>query len=203
MSTLDHVLPDSHRHALGTRLLHGTLALAVATQLLTSLVMTGPDAASAGDDLFAIHRWGGMVGLAAAVLLWVAILSRREGTSPGALFPWASRERLGDLWADLRLHAQALRHGRLPDPSGATPLASAVHGLGLGLVSVMALTGAAYLAEVTWLGASTEPDGMWVMAIHTTLANLVWAYLIGHAALAVLHDRLHHLPLSAMWSLRR
>ena len=42
-----------------------------------------------------------------------------------------------------------------------------------------------------------------VMFIHTSLANLVWAYLIGHGALALIHHFTQDLSLGEMWSLRR
>ena len=40
------------------------------------------------------------------------------------------------------------------------------------------------------------------MFVHHTLANLVRAYLIGHAGLAVLHHFAGHSSLAVMWSVR-
>ena len=69
-------------------------------------------------------------------------------------------------------------------------------------MTVMATTGGLYFAINTG-----DPDagglvGI-VMAIHRTLANLVWAYLIGHAGFAILqHYTTSPMSLTDMWSLR-
>ena len=42
-----------------------------------------------------------------------------------------------------------------------------------------------------------------VMFIHKTLASLVWAYLIGHAGLALIQHYLGNMSLATMWSFRR
>mgnify|MGYP003649509327 CR=1 FL=1 len=40
------------------------------------------------------------------------------------------------------------------------------------------------------------------LLLHVTFANLVWAYLIGHAGLAILHHFTSKASLSEMWSFR-
>jgi cytochrome b561 len=91
---------------------------------------------------------------------------------------------------------------RLPPYEETAPLASAVHGLGLLLMTAMAASGGVYAAQV-WAGAqSPEPDASLVMTVHFALANLVWAYLIGHAAMATIHHFAHAASLRRMWSLR-
>jgi len=62
-------------------------------------------------------------------------------------------------------------------------LATAVHGLGLLTVTAMAVTGAAFAL----LGLPKDQARL-VLEIHKLIANLMWAYLIGHAGLAVLHQ---------------
>ena len=42
-----------------------------------------------------------------------------------------------------------------------------------------------------------------VMFIHLTLANLAWAYLIGHAGLALIQHYLGNISLSTIWSFSR
>jgi cytochrome b561 len=44
---------------------------------------------------------------------------------------------------------------------------------------------------------------MIAMTVHLALANLVWAYLIVHAGLALLHHLLRSMRLSTMWSFGR
>lgn len=199
--TNDDVTISRHSHA--TRLLHAGLALAIVTQLVTSLSMHGPDNVQAGDILFQVHRYAGIAAAAFAFGLWTTILLRARGTGIGALIPWFSKRRLAALWRDAKMHFRAMVKLRLPahDPDAALP--SAVHGLGLLLISAMAASGALYFTQVALGLHSAEPDGMIAITVHLALANLVWAYLIAHAVLAVSHHLLRSMWLSTMWSLRR
>jgi cytochrome b561 len=78
--------------------------------------------------------------------------------------------------------AQGRRLLRLRAPSDEDgALASAIHGLGLLVLTAMAVTGAVYFA------ADGTPVGRACLTLHKMAANLMWAYLIGHAGLAALH----------------
>lgn len=194
--------PPADGHALSTRLVHAALALSICTQLATSLLMEGPDEASAGDVLFQIHRYSGLAALALAVLFWMTLALRRRGTAPAALFPWFSGPRRRALRADVAAHLRAVARFRLPANDESGPLASAVHGLGLLLMTAMAVSGGVYAAGV-WAGLqSPEPDDALAMTVHFALANLVWAYLIAHAGMATLHHLAGASPLRRMWRLR-
>lgn len=83
----------------------------------------------------------------------------------------------------------------MPEHGPEAPLASAIHGLGLCLVTVIAGTGAFYLLS----GANSPEASGWIMCAHTSLGNLVWAYLIGHAAMAVLAHLLISFDIREMW----
>lgn len=168
------------RRSLTTRLLHMLLALAILHQLLISLVMFGPRKGGLG---WQAHEVVGVAALAILTGFWLWTLLRRRETRPTQLFPWLSRSGRAALKADAADHLAALRRLRLPHGQD-SPIASAVHGLGLLLATAMALTGAAYFLE------GLVPQALIWAAIfaHTTLANLMWAYLIGHAGLAVLHE---------------
>ena len=191
------------RHNRATRLLHAGLALAVLTQLGTSLAMHGPDDVQAGDILFQVHRYAGLAATLLAFGLWLTIVLRSRGTAIGALIPWFSGRRLAALWQDTKVHAGAAVKLRLPDHDPQAALPSAVHGLGLLLISAMAASGTVYFVQVALGLHAAEPDGMIAMTIHLALANLVWAYLIAHAGLAVLHHLLRSMRLSTMWSVGR
>ena len=199
--TLNAIVPARHNRA--TRLLHAGLALAIVTQLLTSLQMHGPDDVQAGDILFQVHRYSGLAATVLAFGLWVTILLRSRGTDLGALLPWFSGRRLAALGRDIKVHAGAMMKLRLPEHDPEAALPSAIHGLGLVLISAMAASGAVYFVQVALGLHSAEPDGMIAMTLHLALANLVWAYLIAHAGLAVLHHLLRSMRLSTMWSLGR
>ncbi len=99
-------------------------------------------------------------------------------------------------------HLRTVVRGRLPAYEETSPLASAVHGLGLLLMTTMAVSGGVYAAQV-WAGLqSPEPDGSLAMTVHFALANLVWVYLIAHAGLATIHHFGKSAPLGKMWRLR-
>ena len=191
------------RHNRATRLLHAGLALAILTQLLTSLAMQGPDEVQAGDLVFQLHRYSGLAATLLAFGLWLTILLRSRGTEIGALIPWFSRRRLAALWQDVKVHGGAAMKLRIPEHDPQAALPAAIHGLGLLLISAMAASGVAYFVQVELGLHSAEPDGMIAMTVHLAFANLVWAYLIAHAGLAVLHHLLRSMSLSTMWSLGR
>ena len=163
-----------------TRILHLSLLLAVLHQLLGSLVMEGPTPGAPVDAFFSLHEFGGLTSFGFVSLFWVWTLVRRNETSLGALIPWFSPVRLTSVWGDLKLHVRALLDLRLPDDDRGA-LASAVHGLGLLTVSMMAVTGTFSLVVSPELATG-------VIAVHKTVANFMWAYIIAHASLAVMHQ---------------
>ncbi|MCA8880556.1 MAG: cytochrome b/b6 domain-containing protein [Rhodobacteraceae bacterium] len=194
--------PPADYHALSTRIVHAGLALSICVQLATSLIMQGPSDTSAGDLLFQIHRYSGLAALTFAFLFWAILAFRNRGTDAAALFPWFSSVRRKAFVNDLTNHVRTGLTGRLPAYDETGPLASAVHGLGLLLMTAMAVSGGTYAMEV-WTGLiSPEPDGSLAMSIHVGLANLVWVYLIGHAGMATIHHFTRSAPLARMWRLK-
>lgn len=189
------------RHGRPTRLVHMGLALAVIVQLATSQFMEGPKPGRPENFYFEIHEYAGLAALAFALLFWLLLLVRRHGTDAAALLPWFRARHRAALGRDLARHWHALRSLRLPHYVEHSPLPSAIHGLGLLLMSAMALLGAIwFVADI--FGAGRDPAVHLAIEAHELLANLVWAYLIGHAALAVLHHVMGEASLTEMWSTR-
>ena len=190
------------KHGFLIRISHIGLAIAVINQLLTSLVLSAPAPDAAGNFYFEVHEYGGLAAFSFITLFWFGVIFRKRQAPSGLMFPWLSAVRLSALWSDTKLHFAAIRRMRLPPYGDHAPLASAIHGLGLLLVTAMAASGTIY-----YFINSGDPHagglvGV-VMFIHLNLANLVWAYLIGHAGLALVHHFSNNLHLSEMWSLRR
>ncbi|MGR3572684.1 cytochrome b/b6 domain-containing protein [Brevirhabdus sp.] len=195
-------MPENKPHSRLTRLAHMGLALAVILQLLTSLVMVAPAPDANGNWYFEVHEYSGLTAFAFMLLFWFAVLWRNKGTTWGRLLPWFSAARLKDVWQDTKLYFKCLKRFRLPEYEPSQPLPSAVHGLGLLLITAMAVSGTTY-----YFVNNGNPDagglvGV-VMFVHLTLANLVWAYLIGHSSLAVLHHFTQDMSLTEMWSLKK
>lgn len=187
------------RHAKPTRLLHAGLALAIITQLASSQFMD-PD--EGGDWIFKVHQYAGLAAFALVVLLWAYTLMRQRGTPLGELLPWASARRRAAFMADLKAHLRAFSRLKLPAHSESSAFAGAVHGLGLLLMTAMAASGTLY-----YFVSTGDPDAGGLvgvaMQVHTTLANLVWAYLIGHAGFGVINHLGKSMSLRTMWSLDR
>lgn len=171
-------------HTLPTRLLHMALLLAVVWQLAASGLVERPRAGKPGNLFYEIHEIVGLATLALVLLYWLWVVVRRRETPFTALFPWFSVVRLKAVAADARAHWAQLRRLRLPPSDAETPLASAVHGLGLLAALAMAASGA-------WLYTQSVPGGP-LLEFHELVSNLMWAYLIGHASLALLHQFTGH-----------
>ncbi|MFZ5963043.1 cytochrome b/b6 domain-containing protein [Thalassococcus sp. BH17M4-6] len=201
VSSPSPAMPEASRHSLPTRLVHAGLAVAVVIQLVVSLVMKPAEDGHAGNLWYEIHEYGGLAAFALIVLFWLVLTARKRGTPAGLLFPWFSGARRAALWSDIKRHAATLRQLRLPPHDDASPLASAVHGLGILLITAMAGTGTVFYF---FGGGDAHTGGLpgVMLQIHEALANLAWAYLIGHASLAVLQHLFTDFNLREMWSLR-
>lgn len=161
-----------------TRIFHLALALAIMTQLALSIFMQAPGRSRPGDLWFEIHEKTGLGTLAILAGFWIWTMARPREVSFAVLFPWFSPSRMKDLIADLGAHLRSIRRGKLP-LSEAKPLANAVHGLGIVVATTMAVTGAA---------GYFLPQARALLGVHSTVAPLMWAYLIGHAGVAVIHQ---------------
>ena len=168
-----------------TRILHFALLIVVLHQLLSSLWAEKPPPGEAMGWPLYLHERAGIAGVAVLGLFWVWLLARgpRE-PSIGRLFPWFSPARIAAVFADVAKILRAVAELRRP-PLDLDALASATHGLGLLVASWMALTGAMWF--FVFDGGSY---GRTVLGLHRLVANLMWAYLIGHASVALLHQAL-------------
>lgn len=191
------------RHDLTTRWLHAGIALGVTTQLGLSMLMDAPDdkdeVLASGLPLlfFKVHEKIGMALLALLILHWLWSVSGHVQDGLGHLFPWFSKERMGKVVDEAR---ETFKF-KLPDPEVSNSLAGAVHGLGL-----LAATGMATTGTVIFFNLNVETGHMTSLGesfhiIHGTIAPLMWAYLIGHFAVAVIHKRMGHTNVKEMFSL--
>lgn len=189
------------KHSILTRSLHAALATAVITQLVSSQFMEPPAPDNIGNWIFSVHQYSGLVAAALAFGFWLTVFRRRGGTQLAFLFPWFSSKDRYRLRLDLLRHWRALRRFTIPKVRDNSALPPAIHGLGLLLMTAMAVSGTLYY----FLNAG-DPDARGVigviMFVHTNLANLVWAYLIGHAGIAMFHHYTAQQSLSYMWSFR-
>ena len=178
-----------------TKALHGLLAVAVIHQLVIINFMIAPKPGRPENFAFELHEWVGLTSLGLLLAYWLWTLVRRGEVRFSLLVPWFSPKATLAVWQDFRLHLSVWRRGRLPDV-GSHPFAHAVHGLGLIVMSVMAVTGTMSLISVL-----PEPVRTAGMTVHEASSKLVWAYVIGHASLSFLHEGAgHRLFCQMFWS---
>lgn len=201
-TALKKAAPPAPAHSRTTRVFHGALALAIVVQLASAQFMQVPRVGRAANTAFEVHEWAGMVALVLTLVLWGVVMVRTVGTDAGALVPWFSVPRRAGLQADAVHHIRALRALRLPGHQDHSALASAVHGLGLLLMTGMAASGTVYFIAGL-LGVQDQSAVHLMMDLHGLGGNLVWGYLIGHAGLALLHHLRSEQSLRTMWSLRK
>ena len=130
--------------------------------------------------------------LSASWCFWLNAVTRRTGTRLGRCCP-GSPARLAAVWADLKAHLGALYHLRAPHHQAEAPLASAVHGAGLLLMTAMAASGLLW-----WQGPASLTET--AIELHVLCGNLVWAYLIGHALMGLFNHVRKDTSLGQMWS---
>ncbi len=186
--------------SLPTRLLHLGLVVAVTGQLLLSLVMTPPDEkqpSAIGSATFEIHEVLGIVALMIVLLHWLWTVIKQADGGWRHLFPW-----FGEARAEVIDELKALLGGRLPEGGARGGLPGFIHGLGLLVVSGMAVTGGMLFV----LLPETGKPGPWaelLAEIHETLSGVMWAYWVGHGGMAVLHHYTGHTTLRNMFRFRR
>lgn len=197
MTTLRHI-----RHSRSTRIAHGGMALAVGVDVVTSLIQEPPGQIYPANVFFQVHQAAGLAAGAFALALWLIMVFRKVGTPFGLLVPWFSARRLAAVWLDLKAQLGGLRAHHRPPYHEAAPFSSAMQGLGLVLISAMALTGTIYFAALH-AGAVNRSSAVLAMGLHRTLGDLVWAFLLGHGLVSLIHHYGLDKSLAEMWSLGR
>ncbi len=178
-----------------TRALHLLLLLAVLHQLISSKFISRPLPGDAPSTLYTLHEYIGIASLGIVCAFWLWTFVRHGETRIVKLLPWLSPHGIAAVVEDaVDLIRAVLRRDVSGESSGA--LASAVHGLGLLVVTAMASTGTAWFF-------SSGHVAHYAMALHSLVANFMWAYLIGHSGLAALHHLLGSDILRRMFWIRR
>ncbi|MGV8950342.1 MAG: cytochrome b/b6 domain-containing protein [Cypionkella sp.] len=190
------------RHSRVTKGLHATLAIAVGAALFSSLILQEPDPFHPENGFFELHQAATVLASVTALGLWLSIFTRRTGTAAGALLPWFSAARRDSLRADALRQGRALARGYLPPFIPAAPLSTAAQGLGLIVVTAMALSGAFACLALHNAGISAR-FAAFTMQLHWGLTALTWAFFIGHTAFAVLLHLAGDQNLGVIWRFRQ
>lgn len=171
-----------------SRYLHTALATGVVIELLLQAVMRVPAGVGLGKDdwhreSFEVHaHFGPVVAVICALFwIWMALPFSRPGIE--YLFPWLRRAVRPLLQRELK----ELRRLRLPSPHELSPLVGTIHGLGLLAVSGTVLAGCvSYLGYYTRVHVSPRMLH-WSALELIVLSWAVWAFVAGHASMALWH----------------
>lgn len=190
-----------------TKLLHIGMALAVLTQLACSEFMERPHLhpkhvrTALESGMYEVHEWVGIAAFALVLLRIIWGFVGPEKRSWARLFPWLSAEGRADMARRIKEEVPGWFMGRIPDDPN-NPLAGSIHGLGLLTVLGMTVTG---LVIFLGMGENGEAGSLVksVMEIHAdVLGNLIWAYVIGHVGMAMIHKVLGHDLVREMFTLK-
>ena len=176
-----------------TRWLHVGLALAIPLQLLSEEFMKRPKLVDglprvrtdAQITFFEMHECVGMAALAIVVLhiLWS---TTKAGGGLAHLFPYFKSGGCKSIIAELK-QVPGWLSGKLHMDADNSALAGSVHGLGLVLVLVMAVTGSTMFFGMDEVTGQMGEFVHTMKEVHESLGGLVWLYLIAHVGMAVLH----------------
>jgi cytochrome b561 len=174
-----------------TRWLHAGISLGVVIQLSTSVLMSVPRPGGPlqepGFHMCEVHRWSGICVAGLVLLHWLWLLTGHVTGGWGHLFPWFSAPRLRALVADVKELPNWFRGAFPGQQEETTPLAGAVHGLGLLLISCMAVAGAVIFFRMGPHGSMSRFVAT-VREIHMFAGEVLWVYLAGHVGMALLHQ---------------
>ncbi len=186
-----------------TRLLHWCFALMIPLQLLSEELMKRPKPGRVRDEMqvffFDMHEWVGMLLLAVIVLRFAWAFISKE-FSVQRLYPYMFASRRPGLLKEIK-QVPSWFKGKLSDlNSNEYYLAGAVHGLGLLLVLAMGITGAMMLYGMAESGLMTGIIHE-AKEVHEALGGLLWAYLIAHVGMTIIHKLAGHHLLRRIFSL--
>lgn len=171
-----------------TRALHALLGLAVIHQLIISNFMQAPLDGKVENLAFEMHESIGLTTLGIVGCFWLWVLVRQVDTSISSLIPWFSAKKRSVVVSDFKILAQALLKRDLSGVPAESALASAIHGLGLLAVLAAAATGGGWM----FFEESNKDVAESIIEAHEMITAFVWAYLIGHAGFAVVHELIGH-----------
>ena len=176
------------RFNFSTRILHISMIIVVAYQMLSSLWMAVPEPGkltSLENTLFSLHIT--VFGWASIIVAGVYALMRfYESEAWGRLVPWFSSARRRAFTHSAKKELPQMLKGKLAPPEDKGALAGAVHGLGFMLLLGMGLTGLYVLFGVRIDGNLSE-DIRIVLFFHEWIGVFIWTFLGAHILVSIWH----------------
>lgn len=175
------------------RILHSLFASLMVLQLIDNEFMKRPKLVDGMPRMrtdeqiffFDLHEWVGVILLVIVGLRFAMLLGNPEETK--RLFPFLSAERFRGVIAELKEIPGWFR-GQFKAPGDDNHLAGLVHGLGLLLGLALGLTGTAMFAGMDPITGAMDEVVREFKEIHEVLGELLLYYVIGHVAMAIIHQ---------------
>jgi len=176
-----------------TRVIHYGLIFSVLFQLISAEWMLIPEPgkiAGLGVSIFYTHVWfSGWVVFILATLY--AMLMTDDPDGLGLLVPWFSAKRRAAFFQAARKEVPGIFRGRLAPLERKSPLAGAIHGLGIITLLGLGLTGSYVMLGVRSDGTMSA-DILLFLEVHEFFGVLTWTFLAGHIFMAIYHLFLGH-----------
>jgi cytochrome b561 len=193
----------SSKHTFKTRLTHLLIAVLIIGQLFSIYAIEEKFfTAPIRTFLWSVHKYGGITVFFVLFSFWIHILKRHQGTSITELFPWVSLTALKNLIKDIIVYFKQMIQFKIPEHTTPSPLASAIHGVGIIIMSIMATTGV-HRYIVYEFSITKTPLIKYISSLHHVFADYAWIYLGLHVSVALINHLFNKQKLSAMWCLRK
>jgi cytochrome b561 len=168
---------NGNKHSYYTRLTHFLIAILVIGQLFSIYIvenrlLTDP----IRTFLWSVHKYGGLVAFAVLLFFIIYAFKRRHGTPVIELFPWVSLNALKNLKDDIIIYIKQIIQLKVPEHHNPSPFASAIHGLGIIIMFMMATTGV-FRFVVYQMEIEKTPFVKFVYSLHHLFADYAWIYI--------------------------
>ena len=180
--------------------IHLAIVCLVSFQLFFELMMELPKPDKPINDTQALflllHEWNGFIVLGLTVLF--LMLRSGQSQTTHSLFPWLSISGWKGIFKELAHDIPGWFKGKLKKPEESFRIASSVHGLGILLLLGLGATGI-----MVFIGL--EPNGYMdrdtkaIKDLHSSMGDLIWIFVLGHSAMALLHQLVGHRVFQSMF----
>ena len=180
--------------------IHLAIVCLVLFQLFSEQLMEIPKPDKAIDETQALflqlHEWNGFIVLGLAVLFLMLRFDKIQERH--SLFPWLSASGWKGIFKEICNDIPGWFKGKLKKPEESSHIASSVHGLGILLLLGLGATGIMVFMELQPNGYM-DKDTKLIKDLHSDMGDLIWIFVLGHSAMALLHQLAGHRVFQSMF----
>jgi len=180
--------------------IHLAIVCLVSFQLFSEQMMEIPKPDKPTDDTQALflllHEWNGFIVLGMAILF--LMLRSDKSQERHSLFPWLSVSGWKGIFKELVHDIPGWFKGKLKKPEESFRIASSVHGFGILLLIALGSTGIMVFMGLEPNGYM-DKDTKLIKDLHSAMGELIWIFVLGHSAMALLHQLVGHRVFQSMF----